>query len=59
MDAQIKVWGNDIGTLNQKAEAINEALQPTGWKRISTQEMYDRESAMIQKIMLFSLVNLD
>ena len=50
---QIKVWGNDIATLQKYALQIDSVLRPLGWKRISSGELYDNESTMIQKIMTF------
>ena len=50
---QIKVWGNDIAELQQYAMQIDAVLRPLGWKRISSGEMYDNNSTMIQKIMTY------
>ena len=44
---QIKVRGNNIGELQDAA------LRPLGWTRVSSGELYDRESAMIQKILTY------
>lgn len=48
---QIKVWGNDISLLQKYALQIDNVLRPLGWKRVSTNELYDRNSTMIQKIL--------
>ena len=50
---QVKVWDKDIATIQQYALQIDEVLRPLGFKRISSGELYDNESAMIQKIMTF------
>lgn len=50
---QIKVWSNKLSELQQYALEIDNALRPLGWKRISSGELYDNESAMIQKIMTY------
>ena len=50
---QIKVWGNDIAEIQENALKVDKALRPLGFKRISTSEMYDNYSAMIQKIMTY------
>lgn len=50
---QIKVWGNDIALLQQHAQQIDSTLRPLGWKRISSGELYDRASTMIQKILTY------
>lgn len=50
---QIKVWGNDIEDLQRYALEIDKVLRPLGWKRISSGELYDNQSTMIQKILTF------
>jgi hypothetical protein len=50
---QIKVWGNDIAELQKYALQIDDVLRPLGFKRISSGELYDPQSTMIQKIMSF------
>lgn len=50
---QIKVWGNDIEVLQNYAQQIDAKLRPLGWVRISSGELYDNQSSMIQKILTF------
>ena len=50
---QVKVWGNNIADLQKYALQIDAALRPLGWKRISSGELYDNNSTMIQKIMTY------
>jgi hypothetical protein len=50
---QIKVWGENIGDLQEYAQKIDNTLRPLGWKRIGCRELYDKQSAMIQKIMTY------
>lgn len=50
---QVKVWGNDIAILQSTAIAIDKVLRPLGFKRISSGELYDRNSTMIQKILTY------
>ena len=50
---QIIVWGNNIGALQSYAVEIDNKLRPLGFKRIGSNEMYDSESAMIQKILSY------
>lgn len=50
---QVKVWGNDIAQLQDYAQQIDRALRLLGFKRISSGELYDRESTMIQKILTY------
>ena len=50
---QVKVWGNDIALIQKYALQIDAVLRPLGWKRISSGELYDRASTMIQKILTY------
>lgn len=50
---QVKVWGNDISILQKYALEIDAVLRPLGFTRVSSGELYDRESTMIQKILTF------
>lgn len=56
---QIKVWGTDIGNINTYAQLIDSTLKPEGWKRTSSQDMHDNKSSMIQRIMLYTIVDND
>lgn len=50
---QVKVWGNDLGVLQEYAKEIDSTLRPLGWRRVGSAELHDRESTMIQKIMTY------
>ena len=50
---QIKVWGHDLAELQKYAIQIAEVMRPLGFRRISSGELYDKNSSMIQKIMTF------
>lgn len=50
---QIKVWGNNIADLQRYALEIDKVLRPLGWKRLSSGELYDPNSLMIQKILTY------
>lgn len=50
---QIKVWGTEIADLQKYALQIDTVLRPLGFKRVGCNEMYDNNSAMIQKIMTY------
>ena len=56
---QIKVWGNDIATIQKYAVQIDAVLRPLGWKRISSGELYDKNSTMIQKILTYECLALE
>ena len=49
----IKVWGNDISELQKYAGQIDVVLRPIGFKRLSSSELFDRNSTMIQKILTY------
>ena len=53
VDYQVKIWGNDIGELQEYAEQVDNLLRTLGFKRISSGEMYDNNSTMIQKILVY------
>ena len=55
----IKVWGNDIEVIQNYVLRIDEVLRPLGFKRISAGELYDRNSTMIQKIMVYEALALE
>ena len=56
---QVKVWGNDISELQRYALEIDRVLRPLGWKRTSSNELYDRNSTMIQKILQYEALALE
>ena len=56
---QVKVWGNDIGELQKYALEIDSALRPIGFKRISSGELYDHNSTMVQKILTYEALALE
>ena len=56
---QVKVWANDIGTIQRYAQEVDKVLRPIGFKRISAFELYDNESSMIQKIMTYEGLALE
>lgn len=56
---QVKVWGNEISVLQKYALQIDNVLRPLGFTRISSGEMYDNQSTMIQKILTFEALALE
>lgn len=55
----VKVWADDIKTIQKYAAEIDQTLRPLGWKRTSTTELYDQNSSRIQKIMIFEALGLE
>jgi hypothetical protein len=49
----VKVWGTDIEDITAYALHIDTALRTLGFKRVSSNELYDRNSTMIQKILTY------
>lgn len=56
---QIKVWANDIATIQKYALEIDKTLRPLGWRRTATVELYDPNSTMIQKVMTYGAMGLE
>lgn len=56
---QVKVWANDIALIQQYALKADEVLRPLGFRRTNANELYDRESTMIQKILTFEALGLE
>jgi hypothetical protein len=56
---QVKVWANDIATIQRYAKEVDAVLRPIGFKRISSGELYDNQSTMIQKIMTYEGLALE
>lgn len=56
---QVKVWGNDIETLQEYSIKIDKALRALGWQRVSSGELYDKNSTMIQKILTYEALALE
>lgn len=50
---QVKVWANNIADIQKYSLEVDKVLRPLGFKRISSGELYDNNSTMIQKIMTF------
>jgi hypothetical protein len=50
---QVKVRAHDIATVQRYAMAVDQTLRPIGFKRISSGELYDNNSTMIQKILTY------
>lgn len=56
---QVKVWGNKIEDLQKYALEVDAVLRPLGFNRMSSGELYDRESTMIQKILTYEALALE
>ena len=56
---QVKVWANDISLIQKYAGLVDEKLRSLNWKRVSSNELYDNNSSMIQKVMTFEATSLE
>ena len=56
---RVKVWANSIELIQRYAKEVDAVLRPLGMKRTSTNELYDNESSMIQKIMTYEGLALE
>lgn len=56
---QVKVWATDIAIIQENALKIDNALRKLGFKRLATGELYDNNSAMIQKVMTYEALALE
>ena len=50
---QVKVWADDIAVIQQYASKVDDVMRVLGFKRISSRELYDNNSSMIQKIFTY------
>ena len=56
---QVKVWAKDIAEIQKYSLKVDEALRPHGFRRISSGELYDNNSSMIQKIMTYEVLSFE
>lgn len=56
---QVKVWANKVEDIQKYAKQIDKVLRPLGWRRVSSGELYDKNSSMIQKIMTYEALALE
>lgn len=55
----VKIWGHSIADLQSYALQIDEALRPIGFQRTSSGEVFDINSTMIQKILVYDALFLE
>lgn len=56
---QVKVWANTIEEIQRYAGEVDNVMRPLGWVRISSGELYDNKSTMIQKILTYEALALE
>ena len=52
----VKIWSNSLEDLQRYSLEIDNTLRPLGWKRTSSQELYDYQSTMKQKILTYEAI---
>ena len=55
----IKVWGRTPADIMKYSLMVDEVMRALGFTRTSSNEMYDRNSTMIQKIMTYEALALE
>lgn len=50
---QIKIWANEIAIIQHYSLLLDSVLRPLGFRRVSSNEMHDINSTMIQKIFTY------
>ncbi|MBQ0088118.1 MAG: hypothetical protein KBT27_02160 [Prevotellaceae bacterium] len=50
---QVKVWDKSIATIQSYVPQIDAAMRSLGFHRISSGELYDKETTMIQKLLTY------
>lgn len=55
----IKVWANSVADIQKYSLEVDKVLRPIGFKRISSNELHDINSTMIQKIMTYECLALE
>lgn len=56
---QVKVWGHNIAELQQYALEIDKAMRTIGFTRVSSGELYDNQSTLMQKILSYEALALE
>jgi hypothetical protein len=56
---QVKVWSNKVAELQQYAKEIDNKLRTLGFKRVASNELYDINSTMMQKILTYECLALE
>ena len=49
----VKNWADDIATIQRYVVEVDKALRPVGFKRTSSNELHDKLSTRIQKILTY------
>lgn len=55
----VKIWSNNIAEIQEYAIKVDKALRSLGFKRLSSGELYDNQSTMIQKILTYEALAVE
>ena len=55
----VKVWDNNIANIQKYVVQVDKVMRSLGFSRISTTELYDTQSTMIQKILTYEALALE
>jgi hypothetical protein len=55
----VKVWARTPGELMKYALMIDDVLRPLGFKRTSSNELYNHNNTMLQKILTYEALGLE
>lgn len=55
----VKVWAHSIAQIQEYVVEVDKAMRAIGFKRTSSNELFDRNSTMIQKILTFEALGLE
>ena len=56
---QVKVWGNNLTDIQSISKQIDQAMRAIGFERSSTNELYDNQKRLIQRIFTYSAISLE
>ena len=56
---QVKIWATDIATIQSYIWQVDNVMRALGFKRVSSGELYDMNSSMIQKILTYEAIALE
>ena len=56
---QVKVWSTKVADINKYAKEIDRVMRGLGFKRTSSNELQDRNSTMIQRVMMYEALAVE
>lgn len=55
----VKIWGNHPGVIAKYAKEVDAVMRGLGFKRTVSNELHDRQSTMIQKIITYEALGFE